>query len=37
MWGALLAGGTAVLPSSHQNTIVSEEIKNANVTGWTFI
>ena len=37
MWGALLASGSALLPVSHLNTLVSEEIRAGNVTDWMFI
>jgi hypothetical protein len=37
MWGALFSGGMAVLPASHLNTVVSEEIRAGNISTWTFI
>ena len=32
-----MSGGSAVMPSTHVETIVSQEIKEANLPGWIFI
>ena len=37
MWGALLAGGEAILPSSHTRTKEHKEIAAANIPGWKII
>ena len=37
MWGALMSAGSAVMPSTHVKTIVSQEIQEANLPGWIFI
>ena len=37
MWGALLNGGTAVLPPGYQDTVEMREIDKANINGWTVL
>ena len=37
MWGALLAGGEAILPVSHIKSKESKEIIAGNISGWNFI
>ena len=37
MWGALLAGGSSVLPLSHVDTTIGHEIEKANIPNWIFI
>jgi hypothetical protein len=34
MWGAILAGGEAILPASHIDTKEQKEIADANLDGW---
>jgi len=37
MWGALIAGGSAVLPISHLDTTIGQDVKKAKLPGWNFI
>jgi hypothetical protein len=37
MWGALLAGGQATLPKTHQSSKESAEILAGNLNGWVFL
>jgi hypothetical protein len=37
MWGALMAGGEALMPRSHINTKESKEVTKADLPGWSFL
>jgi hypothetical protein len=37
MWGALIAGGSAVLPISHLDTTIGQDIKKSKLPEWNFI
>ena len=37
MWGALLAGGEAVLPGQFNHVKESREVVKANLPGWVFL